>query len=142
MPLISFGSTLLLLHCHLFFLMNHCAIHLVLMNPDSYLSSHYLTKVDKKMGDITIIDRDALTESQKWSYITDNTLKMMSLGFLCGGAISMVVFRSVASRAAVTAFGTGFGIGKSYVDTKYVLGHDVAAETVWSAQVALPKSST
>ncbi|CAG9573377.1 Domain_of_unknown_function_(DUF543)_-_putative [Leishmania major strain Friedlin] len=93
------------------------------------------------MGDSTIIDRDALTESQKWSYITDNTLKMMSLGFLCGGAVSMVVFRSVASRAAVTAFGTGCGIGKSYVDTKYVLGHDVAAETVWSAQVAPPKSS-
>ncbi|KAG5505714.1 hypothetical protein JKF63_05049 [Porcisia hertigi] len=98
--------------------------------------------MNKKMGDSTIIDRDSLTESQKWSFITDNTLKMMSFGFLCGGAASMVVFRSVASRAAVTAFCTGCGIGKSYVDAKYVLGHDVAAETVWSAQVVPPKGST
>ncbi|KAK7200132.1 hypothetical protein NESM_000063300 [Novymonas esmeraldas] len=93
------------------------------------------------MGESPLINRDSLTEAQKWSYITDNTLKMMSFGFLCGGAVSMVVFRSVASRAAVTAFGTGCGIGKAYVDTKYVLGHDVAAETVWSAQVASPKGS-
>lgn len=94
------------------------------------------------MGDHSLVDRDSLTESQKWSYITDNTLKMMSFGFLCGGAVSMVVFRSVAARAAVTAFGTGCGVGKAYVDTKYVLGHDVAAETVWSAQVAPNKESS
>lgn len=93
------------------------------------------------MGESNLVDRDSLTESQKWAYITDNTLKMMSFGFLCGGALSMVVFRSVASRAAVTAFGTGCGIGKAYVDTKYVLGHDVAAETVWSAQVTPGKES-
>lgn len=91
------------------------------------------------MGENILVDRNSLTESQKWSFITDNTLKMMSFGFLCGGTISMVVFRSVAARAAITAFGTGCGIGKAYVDTKYVLGHDVAAETVWSAQVAPAK---
>ncbi|XQJ26732.1 protein of unknown function (DUF543), putative [Leishmania guyanensis] len=121
---------------------NHCAAKLSDIKPDYFLSSRHLKTLNKKMGDSTIIDRDALTESQKWSYITDNTLKMMSFGFLCGGAISMVVFRSVASRAAVTAFGTGCGIGKSYVDTKYILGHDIGAETVWSAQVAPLKSST
>lgn len=91
------------------------------------------------MSESQLPDRDGLTESQKWVYITDNTLKMMSFGFLCGGAFSMVIFRSVTSRAAITAFGTGCGLGKSYVDTKYVLGHDVPAEALWSAQVTLPK---
>lgn len=94
------------------------------------------------MGENDLVDRDLLTESQKWSYITDNTLNMMSFGFLCGGAISMVVFRSVTARAAVAAFGTGCGIGKAYVDAKYVLGHDVAAEAVWSAQVTPAKKSS
>jgi MICOS complex subunit MIC10 len=97
--------------------------------------------MSKSMRETNLVDRDSLTESQKWSYITDNTLKMMSFGFLCGGAISMVVFRSITSRAAITAFGTGCGIGRAYVDTKYVLGHDVAAETVWSAQVAPGKET-
>lgn len=82
-----------------------------------------------------LIQRDAMTESGKWLYITDNTLKMLSFGLLCGGAVSLVVFRSVAARAATTAFGAGCGLGRSYVDTKYVLGHDVPAETVWAAQV-------
>lgn len=82
-----------------------------------------------------LIQRESFTESGKWLFITDNTLKMLSFGFLCGGAVSLVIFRSVAARAAVTAFGAGCGVGRSYVDTKYVLGHDVPAETLWTAQV-------
>ncbi|CAD2220969.1 hypothetical protein AGDE_03946 [Angomonas deanei] len=87
-----------------------------------------------------LVDRDSLTESQKWSYVTDNTLKMMSFGFLCGGTVGLVAFRSVATRAAFAAFGAGCGIGKAYVDTKYILGHDVSAETVWKAQVVKNES--
>lgn len=83
-----------------------------------------------------LIQRDSMTESGKWIFITDNTLKMLSFGLLCGGAISLVVFRSVVARAATTAFGAGCGLGRSYVDTKYILGHDVPAEAVWTAQVA------
>ncbi|KAG5479401.1 hypothetical protein LSCM1_04661 [Leishmania martiniquensis] len=141
MPVANILSSIIHPSC-LYPFANHCHTYLRRTKPAYPLPTRQLKRLDKKMGESPIIDRDALTESQKWSYITDNTLKMMSFGFLCGGAVSMIVFRSVASRAAVTAFGTGCGIGKSYVDTKYVLGHDIAAETVWSAQVAPPKSST
>lgn len=79
--------------------------------------------------------RETMTESAKWMYATDNMLKLMSFGFLCSGSVAMIVFRSVAARASFAAFGTGCGIGKAYVDTKFVLGHDVPAEAVWKAEV-------
>ncbi|CBH15106.1 hypothetical protein, conserved [Trypanosoma brucei gambiense DAL972] len=82
-----------------------------------------------------LLDRDTLTEAEKWRYVVDNTLKKGSLGFLTGAALSLVVFRSVPVRVAATAFGCGFGIGKSYIDTRYILGHDVSVETVWTAEV-------
>ncbi|EPY31204.1 hypothetical protein STCU_03167 [Strigomonas culicis] len=87
----------------------------------------------------SLINRDTLTESEKWAYITDNTLKYMSFGFLCGGAISMIMFKSMVARASLTAYGAGCGIGKAYVDTKYILGHDVSAVTLWTAEAAVQK---
>ncbi|ORC89440.1 uncharacterized protein TM35_000122150 [Trypanosoma theileri] len=93
------------------------------------------TRLSTLASEKVLVPRDSLTEAEKWRYVMDNTLRLGSLGFLCGAAFSLVVFRSVSTRMAVTAFGSGFGLGKSYVDTRYVLGHDVAAETVWTAEV-------
>lgn len=94
-----------------------------------------MSKVGLFGGEKTLIDRSSLSESGKWVFLTDNTLKLMSFGLLCGGAFSMIAFRSITSRAACTAFGAGWGIGKSYVDAKYILGHDVPASTRWTAKV-------
>ncbi|KEG12787.1 hypothetical protein DQ04_01421010 [Trypanosoma grayi] len=99
------------------------------------------TRVSTVASGKVLLPRESLTEAEKWRYIIDNTLKMTSLGFLSGAAFSLVVFRSVGARMAVTAFGSGFGLGKSYVDTRYILGHDVAAETVWTAEVVKKERS-
>ncbi|CCW70288.1 unnamed protein product [Phytomonas sp. Hart1] len=88
----------------------------------------------------SLLKRDSLSEAEKWRIIIDNTLKFLSIGLLCGGTFSVVTFRSLTARAAITAFGAGFGLGKSYVDTKFILGHDVPAEAMWAAQVVPLKS--
>lgn len=81
-------------------------------------------------------DRAALSESEKWRVVVDNSLKMLSVGLLCGGGVSLIAFRSLGARAATMAFGAGCGLGKSYVDAKYILGHDISAAKVWTAVVA------
>ncbi|KAG8342411.1 putative protein of unknown function (DUF543) [Trypanosoma vivax] len=83
----------------------------------------------------TAMSRESLSEGEKWRLAVDNTLKSGSLGCIAGGLFSLLAFRSVAVRASITAFGGGFGVGRAYVDTRYVLGHNVDAETVWTAEV-------
>ncbi|CCW63001.1 unnamed protein product [Phytomonas sp. EM1] len=95
-----------------------------------------MSKENKK----SLIQRDSLSEAEKWHLIIDNSLKFLSLGLICGGASSLLIFRSLTARAATTAFGAGFGLGKSYVDTKFILGHDIPAEAMWTAQVVPLKS--
>ncbi|RNF15260.1 uncharacterized protein Tco025E_05557 [Trypanosoma conorhini] len=93
------------------------------------------TRVSTLAGEKVLLPRESLTEAEKWRYAIDNTLRVCGLGFLGGAAFSLVVFRSVGPRIAVTAFGGGVGLGKSYVDMRYVFGHDVVADAVWTAEV-------
>lgn len=82
-----------------------------------------------------LIDRKSLTDSQKWQFVADNAIKLNSVGFLVGTALSMVFFKSTAVRVACAAFGAGFGCGTAYVDARYVFGHDVVADRAWIASV-------
>ncbi|CUF15996.1 Hypothetical protein, putative [Bodo saltans] len=86
------------------------------------------------MGATELLPRDNMTESDKWRYIFDNSTKLASVGFLAGSAASFLVFKSVAVRMGCTALGAGFGLGKSYVDARYVLGHDVTADAEWAVK--------
>lgn len=92
------------------------------------------THTSSMMGSTELIPRDAMTESEKWKYIFDNTTKLCSVGFLVGSGISFLVFKSVAVRMGITSLGAGFGLGRSYVDARYVLGHDVSADAVWTVK--------
>ncbi|RNF04841.1 hypothetical protein TraAM80_04973 [Trypanosoma rangeli] len=93
------------------------------------------TRVSTVASGRVLLPRESLTEAEKWRYVIDNTLRVGGLGFLSGTAFSLVVFRAVGPRIVVTAFGGGFGLGKSYVDMRYVFGHDVVADAVWTAEV-------
>lgn len=86
------------------------------------------------------IDRDSLTESEKWKTVADNAIKLNSVGFLCGTALSMVLFKSTVARAACSAFGAGVGCGVAYVDARYLFGHDVVADRAWIASVTAKPS--
>ncbi|EAN90032.1 hypothetical protein TcCL_NonESM11136 [Trypanosoma cruzi] len=92
-------------------------------------------RVSTVASEKVLLPRESLTEAEKWRYAIDNTLKLCGLGFLSGAAFSLIVFRNVGPRIAVTALGGGFGLGKSYVDMRYVFGHEVVAEAVWTAEV-------
>jgi MICOS complex subunit MIC10 len=92
------------------------------------------TSVVSVMGGTELLPRDTMTESDKWRYIFDNSTKLASVGFLAGSAASFLIFKSVTIRMGVTALGAGFGLGKSYVDARYVLGHDVTADVHWSVK--------
>jgi len=77
-----------------------------------------------------------MTESEKYRYILDNSLKCSSVGFLVGTTISMVLFRSIGARVALTSLTSGIGLGVSYADARYVLGHDVVTHDSWKATVS------
>lgn len=76
-----------------------------------------------------------MSESDKWKFVLDNTLKLGSVGFLLGSAVGMVAFKNVAVRMGIASLGAGTGVGKSYVDARYVFHHDVAADRSWIATV-------
>lgn len=88
-----------------------------------------------------LVKREQLSESGKWEYIFDNATKLSAVGFLAGSALSFVLFQAVPVRMAVAAFGGGFGLGRAYVDARYVLGHDVTSSVQWTAGVVDGSSS-
>lgn len=51
---------------------------------------------------------------EKWDAALDVTLRRVVYGSMAGGLAALVLFRSGSARAAVTAFGAGFGAGSSY----------------------------
>lgn len=51
---------------------------------------------------------------EKWDAALDLTLRRVVYGSMAGGLAALVLFRSGSARAAVTAFGAGFGAGSSY----------------------------
>lgn len=79
--------------------------------------------------------RERMSEGEKWRAIIDNSLRSMCLGFICAGGASLLALRSLTPRIAVSAFGTGVGLGISYVDAKYILGHDVDVVEIWRGTV-------
>ena len=87
----------------------------------------------------TLSDRATMTESARWNYTLHNALEKAYLGFFGGAAASFLVTRSVAGRIGVTAAATGFGLGKAYIDARYVFGHDVVADKTWVASVGVTK---
>ena len=76
-----------------------------------------------------------MTDSAKWQLALSNALQQAAVGFLIGGAGSFVVARSVAVRTGLTSLGAGFGIGRAYVDMRYLFNHDVRADKRWIATV-------
>lgn len=85
------------------------------------------------LGDLAY--RDRMSDDQKWRFAGQNALQQASVGFLVGTLFSMVTCRSPAARAACAAFGASFGLGRAYVDTRFVFGHDVKASVEWLATV-------
>lgn len=81
------------------------------------------------------LDRAHLKDSERWVAIANNGLRMFSAGLLGGGAVGFILFRSVAARASLIAFGGGFGAGNAYIDAKYLLGHDTTRVECRLAQV-------
>lgn len=84
------------------------------------------------LGDHTY--RDRMSDDQKWRFAGQNMLQQSSVGFLVGTLVSMVVCRSPAARTACAAFGAAFGLGRAYVDARFVFGHDVRASVDWLAK--------
>lgn len=68
----------------------------------------------------------------------NNALKMFSAGMLPATAVSFILFRSTVARLATVAFGAGFGVGSSIVDTRFIFGHDVPTVECRVAEV-IPK---
>ena len=85
------------------------------------------------LGDLAY--RDRMSDDQKWRFAGQNALQQASVGFLVGTLFSMVTCRSPAARTAFASFGAAFGLGRAYVDTRFVFGHDVKASVEWMATV-------
>ncbi len=83
------------------------------------------------LGDHTY--RDRMSDDQKWRFAGQNALQQSSVGFLVGTLVSMVACRSPSARTACAAFGAAFGLGRAYVDARFVFGHDVRASVEWLA---------
>ena len=52
--------------------------------------------------------------SEAWDAAIDTTLRKVVYGTLTGAAAGLILFRGGSARAAVTAFGAGFGAGSAY----------------------------
>lgn len=72
-----------------------------------------------------IAERATMSEGEKWKFIFDNTTKLTAVGFLVGSSVSYIALRSVAARVGLTCFASGIGLGRSYIDARFTLGHDV-----------------
>lgn len=88
--------------------------------------------------DASRLERSKWKDSEKWTMISNNALKMFSAGMLGAGAVSFILFRSTVARAATMAFGAGYGVGNAYVDAKFILGHDIPGLQYRTAEV-VPK---
>lgn len=55
---------------------------------------------------------------EKWDAALDSTLRRVVYGSLAGGAAALLLFRGGSARAAVTAFGAGFGAGGAYYENQ------------------------
>ena len=89
-----------------------------------------------------LIAREKMSESERWRYVANNCVQTTSVGALVAGLVSLVLFRSIPSRVATTALGAGIGFGRSYVDARYMMGHDVPAHQQWVASVAPAAAAT
>lgn len=83
-----------------------------------------------------VLPRSQLTDSQKWKFAFDNMLQSGSIGVLAGGLAGLLLMRARAARVGTAALGCGAGVGKAYVDARYLFGHDTAATKVWIATVS------
>jgi hypothetical protein len=86
-------------------------------------------------ADFTAVDRSKMSESAKWQQSLSNGLQHAAIGFIAAGAASVLLARSGTVRVGVTALGAGFGVGRAYVDMRYLFNHDVAANRAWIASV-------
>eukprot|EP00890_Picochlorum_soloecismus_P003315 jgi/Picsp_1/3985/NSC_01497-R1_hypothetical protein CHLNCDRAFT_142386 [Chlorella variabilis] len=55
---------------------------------------------------------------EKWDATIDTTLRRVVYGTMAGGLAALTLFRGATARAAVTAFGAGFGAGSSYFENQ------------------------
>ena len=85
--------------------------------------------------------RDRMSDDQKWRFAGQNALQQSSVGFLAGTVVSMVTCRSPVARTACAAFGAAFGLGRAYVDARFVFGHDVQASVEWLATTKQPAAA-
>ena len=85
--------------------------------------------------DFTTLDRAKMGESAKWQLALSNGLQHAAIGFIAGGAASLLLARATTVRVGITAAGAGFGVGRAYVDMRYLFNHDVVANRSWIASV-------
>eukprot|EP00672_Neobodo_designis_P023114 CAMPEP_0174847690 /NCGR_PEP_ID=MMETSP1114-20130205/13068_1 /TAXON_ID=312471 /ORGANISM="Neobodo designis, Strain CCAP 1951/1" /LENGTH=121 /DNA_ID=CAMNT_0016081971 /DNA_START=40 /DNA_END=405 /DNA_ORIENTATION=+ len=85
--------------------------------------------------DFTSLDRSKMGDSAKWQLALSNGLQHAAIGFLAAGGASVLLARSTTMRVGITAVGAGFGVGRAYVDMRYLFNHDVAANRAWIASV-------
>mmetsp|Transcript_40205 Transcript_40205/g.94527 ORF Transcript_40205/g.94527 Transcript_40205/m.94527 type:complete len:93 (+) Transcript_40205:41-319(+) len=74
------------------------------------------TGVPKNKGRQQIPSEEIVT-SILYSGLIENGLTSAAIGFAAGAVASIVVARSGGGRKAVTAFGTGVGIGQAWTAT-------------------------
>jgi hypothetical protein len=91
------------------------------------------------LGDLAY--RDRMSDDQKWRFAGQNALQASSVGFLAGTVVAMITCRSPAARSACAAFGAAFGLGRAYVDARFVFGHDVKASAEWLAVAGSPAAA-
>lgn len=82
-----------------------------------------------------VADRNALSDSAKWKLIYDNALQLSSAGFLTAGFVGMLVARATPVRVGFATFGAGWGLGRAYVDMRYLFNHDVKVNREYVAKV-------
>jgi len=77
-------------------------------------------------------------DAAKWKYALNNALLQGCVGTVAGALAAAVLFRRTTPRVAAAAFGGGAGLGRAYVDLRYVFGHEVRADRHWIASVSSP----
>ncbi len=82
-----------------------------------------------------------MSEAEKWEHSSNRLLQQLSFCGICGALPALVLFRSTAVRIMSACFGSGFGVGMSYVDARYVFGYTSPPPLIYSAEAAAAKKA-
>lgn len=78
------------------------------------------------------VPRHQMDDFAKWVFSFNNALQQGSVGTILGWGTAFTLFRnSPTASVALAAVGCGVGVGRAYVDFRYVFGHDVRADRHW-----------